>query len=75
MRTIEDECLSKLLLFGEDGLRRALAQLLDHYHEERNHQGVGNVLLLRSRRPAKERPIACKDHLGGLLEFYHREAA
>ena len=75
MRTIKDECLSKLVLFGEDGLRRALAQFLDHYHEERNHQGVGNVLLFPSREPAKEGPIACKERLGGLLKFYHRAAA
>jgi hypothetical protein len=32
-------------LIGERSLRRALDSFLAHYHEERNHQGVGNVLL------------------------------
>jgi hypothetical protein len=45
VRIARDDCLSHLILFGEASLRRALAELLAHYHEERNHQGVGNVLL------------------------------
>jgi len=45
MRTARGDCLSHLILFGEASLRRALTELLAHYHEERNHQGVGNVLL------------------------------
>jgi hypothetical protein len=31
--------LSKVILFGERSLRRALSEYVDHYHEERNHQG------------------------------------
>ncbi len=75
VRSAKEEALSRLVLFGEDGLRRAVAQFLDHYHEERNHQGVGNVLLFPSREPEKESPVECKERLGGLLEFYHRSAA
>ena len=45
VRTIKEECLSRLILFGENTLRRVLRTFSTHYHEERNHQGKGNLLL------------------------------
>src|SRR5215470_9718989 len=45
VRTVKEECLSKLILLGEGSLRRALREFEGHYHGERNHQGKGNVLL------------------------------
>jgi putative transposase len=45
VRSVKQECLSKLILFGERPLRRALQQYVAHYHEERNHQGKQNRLL------------------------------
>ena len=45
VKSVKDECLSKLILFGEASLRRAFREYLVHYHAERNHQGKGNVLL------------------------------
>jgi phage terminase large subunit GpA-like protein len=48
VRSIKSECLSKLILFGEASLRRAITQFIDHYHLERPHQGKGNQLLFRS---------------------------
>src|SRR3954469_940532 len=44
VRSIKDECLSKLILFGEISLRRALGEFLKHYHHERNHKGKDNLL-------------------------------
>ena len=44
VRSVKEECLSKLILFGEGSLRRALQNYLAHYHAERNHHGKGNVL-------------------------------
>ena len=41
-----------LVLFGGAGLRRALTEFVGHYHQERNHQGRGNVLLFPSTSPA-----------------------
>jgi len=41
VRSVKQECLSKLILFGEGSLRRALDQYMAHYHHERNHQGKG----------------------------------
>jgi hypothetical protein len=45
VRSIKSECLSKLILYGETSLRRATAQFLAHYHQERNHQVKANLLL------------------------------
>ena len=45
VRSVKEECLSKVILFGERSLRRALSDYVDHFHAERNHQGKGNVLL------------------------------
>ena len=45
VRSVKDECLSHLILFGEASLRRALIQFEQHYHQERNHQGKDNLLL------------------------------
>lgn len=59
-------------------LRRALHEYVTHYHEERNHQGTGNVLLFPCARAQEARvdtSVACRERLGGLLKCYHREAA
>jgi hypothetical protein len=32
IRSAKDECLSKLILFGERSLRRALSEYVQHYH-------------------------------------------
>ena len=78
VKSVKSECLSKLILFGETSLRRALREYLVHYHAERNHQGKDNVLLFPTATQAKNRvdgPVACKERLGGLLKYYHLEAA
>src|SRR5450631_2239797 len=45
VRAVKEECLSKVILFGERSLRRALSEYVEHYHAERNYQGKDNVLL------------------------------
>ena len=76
VRSVKEECLSNLILIGEGSLRRALNHYLPHYHEERNHQGKGNVLLFPSPRTSHSaNPAQCRERLGGLLRYYHREAA
>jgi putative transposase len=77
VRSIKNECLSKLILFGEASLRRAVTQFIQHYHFERPHQGKGNQLLLPSPVPPASRHagrIQCHERLGGLLKFYQRAA-
>jgi len=74
VRSVKEECLSKVILFGERSLRRALSHYVDHFHAERNHQGKGNVLLFpRANDRQREGPVRCRDRLGGLLRYYHRE--
>jgi hypothetical protein len=76
VRSIKEECLSKVILFGERSLRRALSNYVDHFHAERNHQGKGNVLLFpRDTGRYREGPVRCRGRLGGLLRYYHQEAA
>ena len=76
VRSVKEECLSKVILFGENSLRRALSNYVDHFHAERNHQGKGNVLLFpRENDQQREGPGRCRERLGGLLRYYHREAA
>jgi putative transposase len=76
VRSVKEECLSKVVLFGERSLRRALSEYVEHFHAERNHQGKGNVLLFpRSADTRREGPVQCRERLGGLLRYYHQEAA
>ena len=76
VRSVKEECLSKIILFGERSLRRALCEYVEHYHAERNHQGKDNVLLF-SRYTSLRRAghVQCRERLGGLLRYYHQEAA
>jgi transposase InsO family protein len=77
IRSVKDEALSRMILFGEASLRHVLREYVDHYHQERNHQGKGNVLLFPSSRLAggDDGPMQCRERLGGLLKFYERKAA
>src|SRR5262249_813817 len=72
VRSGKEECLSRLILFGEASLWHALHAYVEHYHYERNHQGKGNDLLFPPSR-AGERdtgPIHGRERLGGLLKYY-----
>jgi putative transposase len=77
VRSVKEECLSRLILFGEASLWHALHEYVEHYHHERNHQGKGNVLLFPLSRADERRPgpIHCRERLGGLLKYYECEAA
>ena len=78
VKSVKDECLSKLILFGLSSLRRALREYITHYHEERNHQGKGNILLFPTDKKTVNHvggSIGCKERLGGMLKYYHREVA
>ena len=77
VRSVKQECLSKVILFGELSLQRAVAEFVRHYHFERNHQGKDNMLLFpapASPPPHSNPVITCRARLGGLLNFYQRAA-
>ena len=74
--SIKAECLSKIIPLGERHLRLVVSEYAAHYHLERNHQGFGNRLIERSRgQPRDVGRVACRERLGGALNFYYREAA
>ena len=78
VRSIKEECLSRLILFGENSLRRVVSNYLDHFHHERNHQGKGNLLLFPTgsvASPTQVTAVRCHERLGGLLKYYCGRAA
>jgi putative transposase len=77
VRSVKEECLSRLILFGEASLRHVLTQYVEHFHHERNHQGKDNMLLFPtlSQDLTYTGSIQCRERLGGLLKYYAREAA
>jgi len=76
VRTIKESCLDRMILVGEGSLRRAVGEFIEHYHRERNHQGLGNQLIVPLAAQAiGEGRILCRERLGGLLKYYHRPAA
>jgi len=76
VRSVKVECLSRIILFGERSLRWAMKDYIAHYHTERNHQGKDNLLLLQQiSKTDHDKPVRCRDPLGGLLRYYHQEAA
>ena len=75
VRTVKDECLDQLILFGERSLRHALQEFLAHHQHERNHQGLANVIPFPDARTGCQAGTIRKtERLGGLLNFYHRAA-
>ena len=76
VRSIKEECLNRMLFIGRASLRRAVDEYLAHYHRERNHQGVENRLLqLATAAATANGSIRSRMRLGGMLNFYYREAA
>jgi putative transposase len=76
VRSVKEECLSKLILLSEGSLRCALRHFEAHYHEERNHQGKDNRLLFPLATPSLlGHRVRCRERLGGLMKYYERQAA
>ena len=82
IQTIQQECLDHFVVVGESHLNHIVREFLCHYHEERPHQGLGNVTLARAaaeERAAEVVPttvdeVVCEERLGGLLKSYRRAA-
>ena len=54
VRSVNDEALSRLILFGERSLRHALSQYTSYVHAERPHQGIGNIIPFPTSLPAHD---------------------
>jgi putative transposase len=74
VRSIKEECLARMILFGEGHLRRTIAEFVAHYHGERNHQGIGNELIQSLERPSGQGPVRRRQRIGGMLNYYYRAA-
>ena len=76
VRSIKFECLNGMIFIGEASLRRAVPEYVARYHGERNHQGLNNHLIRRTRTiAANDGVVHRRARLGGTLNFYYREAA
>ncbi len=75
VRTIKEDCLERMIFFGEDALRQAVQEFVAHYHLERNHQGLGNRLIVPIAAMDTTGTIERRQRLGGLLNYYFRKAA
>ena len=75
--SLRRECLSRVIPLGEQQLRNTIASYVDHYHMERNHQGLGNQPIdpvAANTNAGKGRIRRCQ-RVGGLLNYYYRAAA
>jgi len=73
VRSIKEECLDRMIPIGECHLRQAATEIVDHYHRERHHQGIGNELI-EGESPRREGRVRRRLRLGGLLNYYERAA-
>jgi hypothetical protein len=66
-------------LFGERHLRHVIEEYMRHYHHERSHQALGGKLVVNNQSVGNDNdtisPVGCRSRLGGLLNYYQREAA
>lgn len=75
-QSLKEEALSQMIFFREASLRAAVREFLAHYHAERNHQGLGNDLIEPGDEVGRtDGTVRCRKRLGGLLRYYHRDAA
>lgn len=77
VRWIKSECLRHIVPRSERHLRETVHEYVEHYNNERNHQGIGNVIPMRPSGvgESRETPVVRRKRLGGLLSYYQREAA
>ena len=62
---------------SENSERFAIKQYDEHYHQERDHQGLeSRIIEPRPQfRDGGAGDVECRERMGGLLNFYCREAA
>jgi len=72
--SIKEECLNRVIPIAERHFRRAVAEFVEHYHRERNHQGLANTLIAGSPSLDRVGRVRRRPRLGGLLNYYQRAA-
>jgi Integrase core domain. len=74
-RSIQEECLDRVIPLGEAHLRKLVREYVAHYHEERPHQGLSGRLVAPTTQPRIRGHLVRRQRLGGLLNHYYRDAA
>ena len=70
VRSIKEECLSRVVPLGEGHVRLLVGEYVEHYHRERNHQGLDNQLLQRPPPPVSlAADVQRRERLGGIAQF------
>ena len=75
VRSIKEECLDQMILFSEKSLRYVISEYVEHDHRERNHQGFECRIIRPQFREDGAGEVERRERLGGVLNFYCREAA
>ncbi len=75
IRSIKEECLYRVIPLSETHLRELIREYMAHYHEERPHQGLGGAFIQPVNDYSGNGPLVRQERLGGLLNYYYREAA
>lgn len=74
-RSIQEECLDRVVPLGEAHLRKLVREYVSHYHEEPPHQGLSGRFVSASSRSRGDGRLVRRERLGGVLNHYYREAA
>ena len=70
VRSIKSECLAQIIPLGERHLRHAVKEYTEHYHVERNHQGLGNRLIEKPQGVVDMNSAVVRhERLGGVLNY------
>jgi transposase InsO family protein len=76
VRSIKESCLDRMIFFGEASLRTAVQNFVEHYHSERNHQGLANrIICPEADHRGASGAIQRRQRLGGMLNYYYRDPA
>jgi transposase InsO family protein len=76
VRTLRQECLARMIFFGEASLRQAVEEFVTHCKHERNDQALDNKIIQSDvLQFPMEGEVRCRKRHGGLLRCYYRETA
>jgi putative transposase len=78
IQSIQQECLDHFIAFGRNHFDYLCQEYVEHYHNERPHQGLNNELVIKP--PDEEladipNELKCNERLGGVLRSYSSRAA
>jgi len=74
IKSLKSECLDHFIPVGTMHLDYLIGEYVEHYHNERPHQGLGNKPIMHAAPLSSEGEIKCYTRLGGLLRHYYRAA-